>query len=688
VSQYALVCVDILTEAVDRLFHYKASENTKVGTRVTVPFGSRNKPITGYVIALTDDPPPTEAKNISSNLDDFPVFSQELITLAQWMQKKYYTTLAICLRCILPPGLGAKPRPKPWAPPQKDPVGLSAARGLEKVHRTFSPLTPFVGIENLTEGQDYAVGEIVKRIDEKDTQPVLIHGVTGSGKTEVYMRAIARVIESGRQAIMLVPEIALTPQTVSVFTERFGDACAVTHSRLTAKERLTQWQRARLGEVSVMIGPRSAVFAPFSRLGIIIIDEEHEHTYRSESAPKFDTRTVAFKRSELTGALVVLGSATPCLETYYRAEARKEFALLEMPQRVNSMFPQIHIIDMRRELAAGNVSVFGREFQDAAAEELAKGRQIILFLNRRGHSTFVSCRQCGHVLGCDACRVNFTYHAVGEHQLICHYCGRSMRVPKTCPACSSPYIRYFGVGTQKIEEETARLFPAATALRMDMDTTRKKHGHAKLLGAFRRGEAQILIGTQMIAKGLDFPNVTLVGIVAADLSLFSGDYRAAEHTFQLLTQVSGRAGRAEQSGRVFIQTYNPEHYSITLAQTADYKAFYAHELTLRRSMEYPPFAHVFMILFTGADEREIIKALHKLAAIMKYCNKKGLFQMLGPAPAFVSKIKKQFRWKLLVKSAEEEILLRFVLYCLGVLKDNDTLKGISIGLTLDPMAME
>jgi primosomal protein N' (replication factor Y) len=361
------------------------------------------------------------------------------------------------------------------------------------------------------------------------------------------------------------------------------------------------------------------------------------------------------------------------------------------------MVPEVHLVDMRRELAAGNTSVFGRSFQDAAAETLSQGRQIILFLNRRGHSSFVSCRRCGHVMGCDRCRVNFTYHSGGggitaggprHNQLLCHYCGRSAAVPHICPACESPFIRYFGLGTQKVEEEAARLFPAAAALRMDMDTTRRRQGHAKILSAFRKGEAQILIGTQMIAKGLDFPNVTLVGIVAADLSLFSGDFRAAEHTFQLLTQVSGRAGRAEQSGRVYIQTYNPEHYSIALAQNADYKAFYSHELSLRRTMGYPPFSHVFMILFTSADERALIAALQKLLAVMRYCNKKGMFEMLGPAPAFVSKIKKQFRWKLLVKCDREEILKQFVLYCLGKLKENDPLTGIEVNLTLDPLAIE
>ena len=706
---YALVCVDIVHDAVDRLFHYAVPEAFQtvitIGMRVRIPFGNRNKPIDGYVIGLAEaddiDINPNKIKPIDSLYEDYPVFSSEMLSLARWMQDKYYTTLANCLRCILPPGLSKKPKPlneymakalgKEAEYERCTYFGLPAQISGEERKKTLSNNSSDRDL--LTEEQLVAVRYIYERLESGERQPILIHGVTGSGKTEVYLRAIARVIEMGKQAVMLVPEIALTPQMVTAFKERFGDEAAVTHSRLTAKERLIQWQKARTGQVSVMIGPRSAVFAPFDRLGIIIIDEEHEHTYRSENSPKFDTREVAIKRGELNGTLVVMGSATPGLETYFRAESKGDFALLTMSKRVNDMFPEVNIVDMRRELAAGNTSIFGRVFQDAMAENLARGRQIILFLNRRGHSSFLSCRRCGYVMGCDHCRVNLTYHKAGSEPyardgLLCHYCGRNADVPQICPGCQSPFIRYFGVGTQKVEEEVAKLFPDAVALRMDMDTTRRKHGHAKILSVFRKGEAQILIGTQMIAKGLDFPNVTLVGIVAADLSLFSGDFRAAEHTFQLLTQVSGRAGRAEQSGRVFIQTYNPEHYSIALARRADYGAFYEHELTLRRTMGYPPFSHVFMILFTGPDEKTLIMALHKLLAVMQYCNKKGMFEMLGPAPAFVSRVKKQFRWRLLVKGAKEEILKQFVLYCLGKLKENDPLKGISISLTLDPMAME
>ena len=671
---FALVCVDIANSAVDRLFNYSIPDNmqVQVGMRVKVPFGSRSKPIDGYVIDISNDCeiPHSKIKAIHSLYEPYPLFSAQLLSLAYWMKDKYYTTLANCLNCILPPGLSSKP----WeALPPKP-----SARGLD-------PLTPSLTLE-----QEMVVADIVGKLETNIPQTVLIHGVTGSGKTEVYMQTIAKVLEMGKQAIVLVPEIALTPQTVAAFTKRFGDMAAVTHSRMTAKERLNQWHRARIGEVRLMIGPRSAVFTPFDNLGIIIIDEEHEHSYRSENTPKFDARQVAEERCRLSSSLLVMGSATPSLESYHRAETG-QISLLNMSQRVNGMFPKVNIIDMRKELAAGNASIFGREFQDEMASTLEQKQQVILFLNRRGHSSFMSCRRCGYVMGCDNCRVNLTYHAADE-RLLCHYCGRATAIPKICPSCESPFMRYFGVGTQKIEEEVTRLFPKATALRMDMDTTKSKNGHAKILNAFKKGEAQILIGTQMIAKGLDFPNVTLVGIVAADLSLFSGDFRAAEHTFQLLTQVSGRAGRAEQLGRVYIQTYNPENYSIAMAKDADYKTFYSQEITIRRTMEYPPFAHVFMIMFTGPDEKALIMALHKLLAIMRYCNKKGLFEMIGPAPAFVSRLKKQFRWRILVKCSKtdnpEEILKQFVLYCLSKLKENDPLKGMTINITLDPMILE
>ncbi|MCL2015903.1 MAG: primosomal protein N' [Defluviitaleaceae bacterium] len=710
-DKYAVVCVDLQAKVASQLFTYKIPPDMPVvpGMKLEVPFG--NKYVNGFVLETTNETTvePAKLKFIFNAYQDY-IIPADLLDLAQWLSQKYYTLLIHCLVCVspnVPKNLRLK---NAAACESSEKMGEKTGKNFGFLDTTAQFDLNFELNFELNGEQKAAIKQIFSD-SQKGNRPTVLHGVTGSGKTEVYMHIIAEVLRQGKQAIMLVPEIALTYQVVQVFKARFGEAALFTHSGLTAKERFENWQKALNGEVAVMIGPRSAVFAPFDNLGAIIIDEEHEHSYRqSDLPPKFDTKEVALKRQEYAKnsggeCIVVFGSATPSLESYYRAAATNEFALVTMPSRINEMFPLVNIVDMRRELAAGNTSMFGAELQKTMLQELNAGRQAILFLNRRGHSSFVSCRKCGYVMGCTNCNVNLTYHtnfnqpnfsqfsqfsrfSQEKEKLLCHYCGISVPVPNICPACSSKFIKYFGLGTQKIEEEVAKIFTGFSALRMDMDTTRGKQGHAKILAAFRKNEAQILIGTQMVAKGLDFPNVTIVGIMAADLSLYSGSFRAAENTFQLITQVSGRAGRAAQLGKVFIQTYNPEHYSIKLAQTADYTEFYRQEITLRRAMNYPPFCHIFVVLFSAADEPKIIAALQKLLAVMQYCNRKGNFELFGPMPAIISKIKKQFRWKLLIKSVNEELLKQFVLYCLGKLKDNDPLAGITINLTLDPMAME
>ena len=690
---YALVCVDVTHTDVDRLFHYAVPKDVIpiAGQRVWVPFGRGSKPVLGYVTGFSDslpeDVPPEKVKALLGVCEDFPVLTPENLALAFWMRDKYYTTLAACIRCITPASKADGRFP-----------GTRSRKGTGAIAQE-SAVT-------LTEEQQVAVEHIIASINNDmrvktcPRAPILLHGVTGSGKTEVYLHAIAHVLSTGQQAIVLVPEIALTPQMVNLFTARFGSAVAVTHSRLTAGERFQIWKQALDGEISLIIGPRSAVFTPFKRLGLIVIDEEHEHTYHSDTTPKYDARTVAIKRCELSDAVVVLGSATPSLESYARAvgditsDTEAPYFLIKMTQRVNQTFPEVTVLDMRRELTRGNTSLFANSFKEALAETLAAGKQVILFLNRRGHSSFVSCRLCGFVMACDRCRVNYTYHQNGR--LVCHYCGRGMAMPKACPVCESVHIKQFGAGTQKVDEEIAQLFPGVATLRMDMDTTRGKHGHAKILEAFKKGEAQILIGTQMVAKGLDFPNVVLVCVVSADLSLFTGDFRAGEYTFQLLTQVAGRAGRAAGDvGQVFLQTYNPGHYALELAKNADYEALYTHEIALRRVMAYPPFSHVFSVMLSGPDEKDVISALRKLWAIMEYSKKisesgksKSRFELLGMSPAFVSKIKNQFRWKILVKCQEEEPLKAFMLYCTRKLRENDPLTGINIHLTLNPVMLD
>lgn len=521
----------------------------------------------------------------------------------------------------------------------------------------YTPTQPFYP----TSEQAQALTLLREEEQKAQKRPVLLHGVTGSGKTEIYMQLIEHVIMEGKQAIVLVPEISLTPQIMERFISRFGKRVSVTHSRLSLGERLDQWRKARDGEISIIIGPRSALFMPFSNLGVIVMDECHESSYISDVTPKYHTREVARKLSELTGALLVMGSATPDIDSYHRA-VTGEFLLLQLKERTKgSRLPEVFVTDMRKELEDGNRSAFGLPLQQAIRENLEKGQQTMLFLNRRGYSTFVSCRKCGEALTCPSCNVSYTYHA-SDKALVCHYCGKEVPVPKTCPSCGSHYIRYFGTGTQKIEEETRRLFPEASILRMDADTTTGKNGHARILELFGKGKADILIGTQMIAKGHDFPNVTLVGILAADLSLNLGTYQAAETCFQLITQAAGRAGRGELAGRVFIQTYQPENHAIRMAAAQDYEGFYQEEILLRQAMEYPPFSHIFSVLITGEMEQEVILAAQRLGAYMNHYAERAGCTVVGPAPAPLPKFRGEFRWQIFAKGTDAERLKAFVLY--------------------------
>lgn len=521
----------------------------------------------------------------------------------------------------------------------------------------YTPTQPFYP----TPEQAQALALLREEEQKEQKRPILLHGVTGSGKTEIYMQLIEHVIMEGKQAIVLVPEISLTPQIMERFISRFGKQVSVTHSRLSLGERLDQWRKARDGEISIIIGPRSALFMPFSNLGVIVMDECHESSYISDVTPKCHTREVARKLSELTGALLVMGSATPDIDSYHRA-VTGEFLLLQLKERTKgSRLPEVFVTDMRKELEDGNRSAFGLPLQQAIRENLEKGQQTMLFLNRRGYSTFVSCRKCGEVLTCPSCNVSYTYHA-SDKALVCHYCGKEVPVPKICPSCGSHYIRYFGTGTQKIEEETRRLFPEASVLRMDADTTTGKNGHARILELFGKGKADILIGTQMIAKGHDFPNVTLVGILAADLSLNLGTYQAAENCFQLITQAAGRAGRGELPGQVFIQTYQPENHAIRMAAAQDYEGFYQEEILLRQAMEYPPFSHIFSVLITGKMEQEVILAAQRLGAFMNHYAERAGCTVVGPAPAPLPKFRGEFRWQIFAKGTDAERLKAFALY--------------------------
>lgn len=515
--------------------------------------------------------------------------------------------------------------------------------------RSFEPTSPLP----LTPEQERAFRAIVGPLREGRHHRILLHGVTGSGKTEVYLQAIDETLKQGRQAIVLVPEISLTPQMVARFKGRFGPRVAVLHSGLSGGERFDEWRKIRSGEVQVAIGARSAIFAPFSNLGLIVIDEEHESSYKQEEQPKYHAREVAFRRGMAHRAVVVLGTATPAVETIHRA-GRGELERVVLSRRVQGRpLPRVDVVDMREELREGNRSIFSRMLQEALEQCVSRGEQAVLFLNRRGFSTFVLCRSCGKVMECPHCDISLTFHRTNR-TLRCHYCGYAEPVPETCPACGSSHIRYFGTGTQRVEEEIARLFPGMRVIRMDVDTTNRKGAHEELLGRFGAGEADVLLGTQMIAKGLDFPRVTLVGVIAADIMLHLPDFRAAERTFQLLTQVSGRAGRHDLSGRVVIQTYSPKHYSIDLAARTDTEAFYRKELLSRKQHRYPPFCRLFTLLFSHPDRQAVMQAAFEAARLLKQALS-GKAEVLGPVPATIPRMRDRYRLQVFIKYTDEDV---------------------------------
>jgi primosomal protein N' (replication factor Y) len=506
---------------------------------------------------------------------------------------------------------------------------------------------------SLTDEQHDAV-ETISDIFSRSKKTTLIYGVTGSGKTEVYIRVIQRVLSQGESVLVLVPEISLTPQMLSIFRQRFPGKTAVIHSRLSPGERFDEWQRIHSGSATVVIGARSAIFAPVQNLGLIIIDEEHEASYKNGEHPYYDARLVARFRSKLENAMLIMGSATPSVESFYRA-AKGDYSLVKLTRRVSGrVLPKMEIIDMISELKSGNRHIFSRKLLSSIKATLDANKQVILFLNRRGHSTFVICRDCGFVLKCKYCDISLTYH-FNDKNAKCHYCGYTVKAPDFCPVCRGQNIRYFGAGTEKVEQEVKKFFPACKTLRIDSDSTSKKGSLEKMLLSFKRGAAQILIGTQTVAKGLDFPNVTLVGIVSADTALNMPDFRCGERTFQLITQVAGRAGRGDTPGRVYVQTYAPEAYAIKAACSMDISAFYKEELKMRHKALYPPFCHMLIIRFKGHNEDEVKKEAEDVKKVLseRYNNE---VKMYGPVPAARSKIKENYRYNILLKSKQVRVL--------------------------------
>ncbi len=712
---YADIVIDISSDKLDRSFQYRVPKELereiKAGMVVSIPFGHGNQLRRGYVTGFSEKPKIASAKlkEIHEICSGEETTESRLIALAAWMKENYGSTMIQALKTVLPIQEKIKVKEKKYlclnvsedeghrlleelektrfrartrllkellekkrldSTLASKELGATSAvvkklqeQGIirieyDEIFRNSLDTSDIPAVEQvpLSEEQEEAVRQIREEWKTTSPRPVLIEGVTGSGKTQVYMKLIEETLVRGEQAIVLVPEIALTYQTVRRFYARFGNKVSVINSRQSQGERYDQFRRAKHGEVQVMIGPRSALFTPFGNLGLIVIDEEHEPSYKSESSPRYHARETAVQRAVLEHAHVIMGSATPSLEAYSRAMDGR-YALVRLNARYGSRpMPQVFISDLREELKAGNRSVLSRELREKISVRLEKKEQVILFLNRRGYAGFVSCRSCGQVMKCPHCDVSLSEH--NNDRLLCHYCGYEIRKPQVCPTCGSPYIGGFKAGTQQIEKVVRETFPGVRTLRMDFDTTRNKGSYEKILAAFAKHEADVLVGTQMIVKGHDFPDVTLVGVVAADLSLNAEDYCCAERTFQLLCQAVGRGGRGDRPGEAVIQTYQPDHYCIQAAAVQDYRAFYEEEMNYRVLLDYPPASHMLAVLGSGPEEELLVQAMHYLKLYVQRIYKETDLHMIGPAYAAVGKIKDIYRQVIYLKHKDYSTLVR------------------------------
>lgn len=739
-EQYADIIIDISHEKVDRPFQYRIppelADAVYPGVRVHVPFGRGNQDKVGYVVDISGQPdyPVEKIKSITAVDSKGITAESSQIQIAGWLKRQYGSTTIAALKTVLPvkQKLKALERKKVTRCMEGEAL-QEAAAVCERKHQTAKArvlhalmadeVLPYelirqklnVAPATLTalEKQGYLRIEAepyyrnpVKCTDREEKRVVtgddqnriiesvvedykagnpgtyLVHGVTGSGKTEVYLGIIGQMIAMGRQAIVLIPEIALTYQTLLRFYKRFGDRVSVINSSLSMGEKYDQVRRAQAGELDVVIGPRSALFTPFPNLGVIIVDEEHEGSYKSESMPKYHARETAVQIASMHRASVVLGSATPSMEAYYRAK-NGEYKLFEMTGRHGgSVLPRVYTIDLREELRQGNRSVFSRKLRELIDGRLQAGEQTMLFLNRRGYAGFVSCRACGHVMKCPHCDVSLSEHR--GNMLLCHYCGYEEARKPVCPVCGSRYLMGFKAGTEQIEEALHREFPEARVLRMDADTTKTKESYERILSAFADEKADILVGTQMIVKGHDYPNVTLVGILAADLSLNQNDYRAGERTFQLLTQAAGRAGRGDKPGEVVIQTYQPEHYSIVHAAKQDYKGFYEEEIIYRDFMQYPPVSHMLAVLITSREQDQGERLGRRMADIVREASIWQKLQVIGPAEASISRISDMYRHVFYLKHPDYQVLVevkdKLERFC-----RKEELKNQTVQYDFDPM---
>ena len=697
----AEVVVDISNDSVDRVYDYFALPTTQVGMRVRVPFA--NRLVLGYVLKLKDDTDfdKSKLKSIKENLDDLPLIKPELVELTDFMSSRFFLRKADIFKLILPASIrndtvkdktyevikftgdlaeilpsmnknaksqiaalnylnekGEEVRSK-----LAEKFGASAVKGLiekglvsidiVKLNRTPSAEVLSDKRVKLNKGQQYAVDTILNSADT-----YLLKGVTGSGKTEVYMNVIEEQLSKGKTAIMLVPEISLTPQMLNRFTSRFPGIVAVLHSGLSDGEKFDEWQRIFKGEAKVVLGARSAIFAPVENLGVVIIDEEHDNSYVSESNPRYITEDVAIWRGKFNNAPVILGSATPKIESYQKAH-NGEFKLIELNERVNNLeMPCIQVVDMLNEVLDGNTSPYSRLLIAKLKECVDNGKQAILFINRRGYASFMMCRECGYIAKCDDCAVSLVYHS-NEEELKCHFCGKRYRALRNCPNCKSDSIKYGALGTQRVVNELQEIFPNIPIFRMDNDTTRQKDGHKKILMQFGQTSPSILVGTQMIAKGHDYPNVAFVGILDADVSLYTSDYRSTERTFQLVTQVAGRTGRKNNDGFVVLQTYAPKHYVYRFASQYEYVGFYNKEINLRQTTMFPPFSHILRILVSSEDEQRCIQTTKKIYdRALKLKEKYGtMFMFLQAMPAPVKRIQRKFRYQILMRVGLDDNLV-------------------------------
>lgn len=731
--QYVNIIAFTDTNKTDQSYTYATSEENIVGKRVVIPFGRGRRKIIGVVIEENIPKPDFYVKEILRVLDQKAMIDEELIGMAHMISEETLSSLTQAFRAILPVGIGTKLSRKNQAAIKMKRIyqrnksfdpSLLSRRAYRKrelfemlddemdedtlIERGFSKLLvrEMVSIGAIYEREERVLRETIRGLphyekkvlnDEQQIAfdairnqgegTILLEGVTGSGKTEVYLQLVENAIHEGKSAIVLVPEIALTPQTIERFAGRFPGLVALYHSKLSIAERFDEWTKMKTGDAKIVVGARSAIFAPLKNIGVIIIDEEHEECYKSDRTPKYDAREIAQKRASTHNCPLVLGSATPRIESLYRAQLGKLCHLRLTKRALDQAMPEIKIVDMRQELVEKNVSMFSRELYYEMNLALRSHLQILLFLNKRGHSSFVFCRNCGYAEKCDSCDVTMTYHK-GAKRLICHYCGKTKRVPVFCPVCGSNKIRHFGAGTEKLELETKRMFPNARVARMDFDTTRRKNAYETIYRKMKDHEIDILIGTQMIAKGLDFPNVALVGVMAADISLNLPNFNSAEKTFSLITQVAGRAGRGNGDGKVIIQTYKPEHYAIRCAVNGDLQRFYEEDTKMRKIFYYPPFARMATVVGSSTQYRELAQFMHALyEAFRTFMKEHQLLDiaLIGPSPCRILRIKDEYRMQIVLKTQENYEIMREMLKRVCI-KDEMNIGNdhIFLSVTLDP----